>query len=248
ENTIESFKRALNGGAQVILIDVQLTKDKKVILLRHENISEYDKNRNEEILYLNYSELPRLSLDDNQKELIQNKDIDTELLKIPVLNEVFNEFPKVPIIINFVTNSTELVDIVNSLIKEYDRENITIWGSFNHENINKYLFIINKKVPIFFSKSRINRIILYDFIGILPFLNINESVFITTQKTKDIKGYSLLKYGLNMHMNARGIPVFAYSNINGVMNDISVLEKIRKLQINGIIADDSSSLTDYLNS
>jgi len=30
ENTIESIKRALNGGAQVVLIDIQLTKDKKV--------------------------------------------------------------------------------------------------------------------------------------------------------------------------------------------------------------------------
>jgi len=30
ENTIESIKRALNGGAQVVLIDIQLTKDKKL--------------------------------------------------------------------------------------------------------------------------------------------------------------------------------------------------------------------------
>ncbi|ORX55294.1 PLC-like phosphodiesterase [Piromyces finnis] len=248
ENTLEAIKRALNGGAQVVLIDVQLTADKKVVVLRHENISKLDKNRNGKITNLKYSELPKLSLNDNQKELPQNKDIDSKAFKIPILKDVFNEFSKVPIIINFVNNSTELVDIVNSLVKECDRESITIWGSFNHENINKYLFKINKNIPIFFSKSRINKIVLYDIIGILPFLKINESVLITTQRTRDVQGYTLLKYGLNMHLNARGIPVFAYSDIDGVMNDTTVLERIRKLQINGIIADDSSSLSEYLKS
>jgi len=244
ENTIESIKRARNGGAQVVLIDIQITKDKKVILIRNEDLSRIGSNYSGKIKNLNYSELPKLVLTEKQKELPQNSNIDETQLQIPLLDEIFKEFPDIPFILNFVSDSTELVEIVNKLIKEYDRENITIWGSFNHEKIGRYLFKINKKIPLFFSRSRIIRIIFYDFIGILPFININESVFIS----RDIKGYSFLKYKLNMHMNARGIPVFLFSDINDMMNDPNVLDNIQKLRVNGIIADDSGTLTEFLNS
>ncbi|KAG4097048.1 PLC-like phosphodiesterase [Neocallimastix lanati (nom. inval.)] len=244
ENTIESIKRALNGGAQVVLIDIQLTKDKKVVLIRNEDLSSIGGNYSGKIKNLNYSELPKLVLTEKQKGLLQNSKIDEDQLQIPLLDEIFKEFPDIPFILNFVSDSTELVDIVNELIKEYDRESITIWGSFDHEKIGRYLFETNKKIPLFFSWSRIVRIVFYDFIGALPFININESVLIS----RNIKKYSFLKYKLNMHMNARGIPVFVFSNINDITNDINVLENIRKVRANGIIADDSRLLTEYLNS
>lgn len=212
--------------------------------MRNEDLSKLGNNYSGKIKNLNYSDLPKLFLNEEQKKLPQNINVNSNQLQIPLLDDVFNEFSDIPFILNFVSDSTELVDIVNKLIKDNNRENITIWGSFNHERIGRYLFNTNKRIPLFFSKSRIIRIIFYDFIGILPFININESIFIT----KDIKANSLLKYKLNSHMNARGIPVFVYSDINNIMNDINVLENIRKLRINGIIADDSASLTQYLNS
>lgn len=244
-NTIEAFKRAVKNGAQVILIDVQLTKDKKVVVFQYDDFSKIN-GKTSKVKYLNYAELPLLKLSKEQLELNENRNIKPQQLEIPLLDNVFKQFPSVPFIINLNDDSTELADKVNALVLEHDREDLTIWGSFKYESVGKYLFKLNEKVHLFFSKSTIGRIIFYDFMFLLPFIKINESVYITTQRTEDVKGYALLKSGLSMHLNARGIPVFVYSDIVGEMDDMNVIDRVRKIRVNGIIADDSKSLADYL--
>lgn len=54
-----------------------------------------------------------------------------------LLKDVFKEFPKVPINIDIKVNDDQLIKEVAELIKEYDREEYTVWGNFRDEVTRK---------------------------------------------------------------------------------------------------------------
>lgn len=51
--------------------------------------------------------------------------------KIPLLSDVFREFPKIPINIDIKVNSDQLISEVDTLVRKYDREHLTVWGNFS---------------------------------------------------------------------------------------------------------------------
>lgn len=51
--------------------------------------------------------------------------------RIPLLVEVFQNFPNLPINIDIKTNNNILIGEVDRLISEHQREEITVWGSFS---------------------------------------------------------------------------------------------------------------------
>lgn len=48
-----------------------------------------------------------------------------------LLREVFDAFPRVPINIDIKVNNDELIHKVSDLIKQFDREELTVWGNFS---------------------------------------------------------------------------------------------------------------------
>lgn len=51
--------------------------------------------------------------------------------KIALLEEVFETFPQMPINIDIKVNNDELISKVAELIKQYKREEYTVWGNFS---------------------------------------------------------------------------------------------------------------------
>jgi len=52
--------------------------------------------------------------------------------RIPLLREVFQEFPNLPINIDIKENDMRLINEVSKLINEFGRADITVWGSFDN--------------------------------------------------------------------------------------------------------------------
>lgn len=53
------------------------------------------------------------------------------------MKEVFEAFPNIPINIDIKVNNDELITKVSNLIKEYNREEYTVWGNFSDEITQK---------------------------------------------------------------------------------------------------------------
>ena len=79
ENTLDSFMRAFNAGLKIIEIDVQLSKDEKLVIFHDWEIKN-DQGLNKKICSLNYSTI---------LEICHEKDF-----HIPLLNEVLDILPK----------------------------------------------------------------------------------------------------------------------------------------------------------
>lgn len=51
--------------------------------------------------------------------------------KIPLLSEVFQQFPNIPINIDIKVDDDKLIHEVSELVKAYSREHLTVWGNFS---------------------------------------------------------------------------------------------------------------------
>ena len=98
------------------------------------------------------------------------------------LREMFQECQGVYISIDCKGGGERLCSEVDSLVKEFRREDITVWGSMfptNHEQLKK----INADVPSFYNlKQVLTTYLLYVF-GCLFCCPLTGDIFMTTQFT-----------------------------------------------------------------
>lgn len=66
--------------------------------------------------------------------------------RFALLQEVFEAFPDIPINIDIKINDNRLISKVSALIKQYNREEYTVWGNFSDEVTQKcYKMVCIKK-------------------------------------------------------------------------------------------------------
>jgi len=119
ENTFTSINLAWERGADAVEIDVQLTKDEKIVLI-HDKTTLRTGGKYKRIAQNNYDELFKIDVGKFKGAKWKNE-------RIPLLDEVINTMPKNKIlfieiksderIINPLQNLTELKTIHNSQIK-----------------------------------------------------------------------------------------------------------------------------------
>lgn len=132
ENTMIAFQAAEQAGADGIEIDVQLTKDGKVVVIHDEKVNRTTNGKGY-VKDLNYHELKNLDagFQGKVKQIKQH---------IPTLREVF-EWMKINNIIcnvelkNNIFPYEGMEEKVVQLIREYKLENRIIISTFNHYSI-----------------------------------------------------------------------------------------------------------------
>ena len=129
ENSISAFKKAVKSNYPIEL-DVQFTKDKKVVVFHDDSLKRLTKDQRK-VNEVEYKELKRLKLLDTSK-------------KIPLFKDVLKVVAgKVPILVEIKSckNVDELTEAVNSILSEYEGEYAV--ESFDKRVINWY----NKNAP-----------------------------------------------------------------------------------------------------
>lgn len=184
ENTIASFKDAIEAGCNCIEFDVWLTNDKKVVIHHDDTVLRMtNSNIDKKIYEMNYSELPVIDINNKNKKYDRSHLYSkSDLEKIPLLLDVLPLIPDhISIIIEFKQNSNELINEVQRILKIKNRNKNIIWFSLD-ENINIKLRSFNSSIPTITSIIGMLKILSYYYLGILPFINISDSVFgITVQ-------------------------------------------------------------------
>ncbi|KAK0160927.1 hypothetical protein PV328_008282 [Microctonus aethiopoides] len=263
ENTMCAFKRAASIGTQMLELDCHLTKDEEVVVCHDQNLFR-STGINKNIYEVNYYELPPL-----KKSLPIDFDPERHFVgctteeerKFPLLREVFEAFPQMPINIDIKVNDNKLIYKVSELIKKYDREEYTIWGNFNDE-ITRKCYNVNPNVNIFFSMKRVALLILFMYTGILPFIPLREThleIFLPAiylRKTGAPKSSSplqkiichtvnllLIRPCLFNHLKARGIHIYFW-----VLNREEEFAQAFNLGATGVMTDYPTKLKKFLDS
>ncbi|XP_018619960.1 lysophospholipase D GDPD3-like [Scleropages formosus] len=258
ESTMEAFTHAVEAGTEMLELDCHMTKDGYVIVSHDENLlrqTGVDVN----ISSVNFEELPlykeRLEVTFHDGHFSTGTD-----RKFALLEDVFRAFPKVPINIEIKEDNDELIKKVSSLVKEYDREKITVWASVKSLIMDKCRKE-NPEMPYMFTVRRGLQLLLFYYCGLLPFLPLGESflqfylpqvynrnyipdswilrnrfiIFLMQKLT--------MRRSLFRHLAKRGIQVHLF-----VCNNTEDIEAAFAFGATGVMTDYPSLLSEYLRS
>nr|XP_033800813.1 lysophospholipase D GDPD3 [Geotrypetes seraphini] len=258
ENTMEAFKNAVAQNTDLLELDCHLTKDGRVVVSHDLNLlrqTGHDKN----ICDLNYSELPkykeRLEVTFNSGNFSSGHD-----RQIPLLEEVFQKFPTMPINIEIKEDKDELIKKVSDLVKKYNRIERTIWASASSTIMNKCRKE-NPDMPFGFTRFRGILLLLLFYTGLLPFVPLEESVASTVMPSIINSAYYpqnrimrnwisvhlmeklIMRKSLIKHLKDRGIQVYFW-----VLNKEKHFQRAWEYEVTGIMTDYPSSLQMFMKS
>ncbi|CAF0813928.1 unnamed protein product [Brachionus calyciflorus] len=278
ENTLTAFKHSHEIGSDVIELDCHITKDGQVVV-SHDNSLLRLCGVNKLISELTYDELPDL-LEGQDEDIFLQKSSQTDIKKsissslitnelhcrngntktphkIPLLEDVFKHFPNTHVNLDVKIENDNLINQVDQLVRKYNREHLTVWGSFN-ERVCKKLHALNPKVGIFFSMSGCLKLMVYMVFGLLPFVKFKESHLEIIMPNRILKknrdsiprGYIaalllvktfFIRKSFIKHLQKRGISVYYW-----VLNEEEEFKDAIELGVNGIITDYPSRLIEYI--
>ncbi|KAG1669633.1 hypothetical protein FOA52_010793 [Chlamydomonas sp. UWO 241] len=103
-------------------------------------------------------------------------------VRVPLLSEVLDEFPDVPLQVDLKADTPGLVEAVTELIRSQPgRSERVLWGSFIH-SVNKRLRAAAPVVPLFTSTPRVILLYAAFWLGALPLVHIYESAVIVPHR------------------------------------------------------------------
>lgn len=258
ENTMTAFRHAVDVGTEMLEIDCHLTKDGQVIVSHDSSLKRLCEQEGD-IADFNYEELPLLK-QDHRLDFYQTFVLKGgEDRRIPLLREVFEAFPDIPINIDIKIDDDELIEKVHALIKEFKREHLTAWGN-RSDSVTTKLYKINPSIPLIFSMKKVLILVGLFYTGLLPFVPLKESLLevvmpsIVFDKEKmpirlgrlltcllRASDVLLMSPVLFNHLKKRGIQTYLW-----VLNDEQQFTRAFRLGANGIMTDFPTKLTQYL--
>ncbi|GFR44660.1 hypothetical protein Agub_g5950, partial [Astrephomene gubernaculifera] len=224
ENTLPAFRNSVALGVDLLELDVQLTRDGQAAVFHDRELGRLcgPGFKGKRIADFSYKDLPRLgcahSSQGSLKPLVHQHNSDEDDLRIPLLREVFEAHPSIPIQIDLKVPSQQLVNVVNDLVREYRRERLVLWGSFIHTTSNA-LYAANPSIPLFTSAPRAFLLLAAHSAGRLKDVHIYESAMIIPWRF----GYasegawwrpSLLLPDFFRELHSRGVSVVLFGGIN----------------------------------
>ncbi len=215
ENTIASFKKALELGYTCIETDVQVSLD-KVVYVYHD------------------SDFKRLLDIDKKVSDTRSEEIDTYLLagehKIPRLQEILDQFPET--IFNIDAKSWDVVNPLADIIKGSNAMSRVYIASFSDRRVRYLSKILDGKVKTVAGTSQVIKFIIgfltgFQFSFSADFIQVPEKKF----------GIKLVSHRSIQYAKRIKIPVHVWT-----VNDQDKMASLINLGVNGIMTDECKKL------
>ena len=217
ENTIAAFKDAAKT-AHILELDVWLTKDNHVVVHHDDTLRRMTNGQvAKPVCDLHFHEMPRIVPTGKQTHRLHEYH-DDDCHCIPTFEEILKMLPDdMHLIIEFKQDSDILVRKVHDLLSKYNRldDHKDYWFSLT-ESINQRLHSYDPNIPRITSIMTMLKILVCFHIGILPYIDIEESVFgipLGAVSLCDVDSCHTLSYPIALLLYVRSqCTVIPYSN------------------------------------
>ena len=267
ENTCGAYSRAVSCGAEMLELDVHLTRDQQVVVSHDQNLGRVtgvDKN----IRDLDYDEIPAIkhtvNIDFDPGEVFTDDTVAESERVLPRLREVLTQFPETQINIDVKVKDAGLVEAVNTVILDNHAEKRCVWGSFSDETTRR-CYNINPDIGILFSMREVVKLYIMFYLGLLPFISIKQthlelplpSIFLN-QRFRSRDGnvgiarispwiirtldWLLMSPALFHHLDQRGVTVYLW-----VLNTEDQYQRALDLGVHGVMTDYPTKLQNFLD-
>jgi len=269
ENTMSTFRKCVKLGAEMIELDVQLTKDGEVVV-SHDQCLLRTTGINENIKDTNFKDLPlikqTISIDFDPSTQYSNPNATGDDRRIPKLKDVFEEFPNTQINIDVKTHDHELVNKVNELILSHQAARRCVWGNFR-KNTTELCSQTNSHVGLLFDFWALGTLLLLFYTGLLPFVSLKQthleipmmSIFLQEKFRRSggkgtklatippyvikLVDFLMMSPVLFSHLSARGIHTYLWT-----LNEEQEFDRAMQLGATGIMTDYPDKLRRWLDS
>ncbi|ORY49462.1 PLC-like phosphodiesterase [Rhizoclosmatium globosum] len=247
ENTLPAFAHAVSAGANMLELDVHSTKDGHVVVFHDDDLGRMCGNEffGRGVGDFDLAQLPLLIVPETLEKVVKEDDL--EARRMPLLEDVFRAHPSIPISIDVKHGSEEMIIKVGTLIKQYNRTNNTVWGTFaKHQTDLCYTHF--PEIPLHFCKSSVIYSVAMYWLGMGDWISYRESVM----AIPDIP--ILMRKGYVETMQRRGILVLFWGNgkeaggPGGGVNTPEKFEALTRIGVDGICTDRPEFLKEWLGS
>ena len=224
-NTIEASANALELGASIIELDIQLTRDKKIVV-RHDASIDTTSNASGLISEMYFTDMQKYKYGFNN---IDYPDIKyKKSLQISLLEEFFEVFPEQRFLIEIKPSDPSAADALCETINNNDFSEKVLVGSFNTSTL-RYFRRICPQVPTSLGRSEITwAIILKSFkLG-----NLLRSSGFSVQLPFKVNNRQIINRGLVHFFQSMNMKVDVWT-----VNDEYSMRHLLDLGVDGIITD-----------
>lgn len=139
ENTLHAFHEAERCGVDAIELDVQMTREGEPVVLHDFTVDRTTDGRGA-VAELSLEEIRNLDAacrfaSKGMDGLLPGQD---RKIRIPTLRELFEEFSRMPLIVELKPDNPKLVQTVGDMIVEYGREKRTVFSSFSYRVVRRF--------------------------------------------------------------------------------------------------------------
>ncbi|XP_016074075.1 PREDICTED: glycerophosphodiester phosphodiesterase domain-containing protein 3 [Miniopterus natalensis] len=258
ENTMEAMENSMAQRADLLELDCQLTRDGVVVVSHDENLYRQS-GVNRAVGSLEFEELPlyRKELEVYFSPGHFAHGSDRHMVR---LEDLFQRFPRTPMSVEVKGGNEKLIHQIASLVRHFDRNEITIWAS-EKSSVMKKCKAANPEMPFSFTRGRVIRLLLLYYLGLLPFFPIPEKFllcFLPTiinrtyfpfscsglnQLAAVVSKWLIMRKSLIQHLEQRGVQVVFWC-----LNEESDFEVAYSLGATGVMTDYPTALRRYLDS
>lgn len=275
ENTIYTFRKAVENHTNMLELDVRKSKDGHIIVCHDSSLARTCGPSFENVsigdIAVADGPLPQsartIKLEFRSATQTHYEADDSipadDSTRICLLEQVFQDFPSTPLHIDIKESDAELVAQVLEMIDRYGRATITFVGSSNNENVDRihqYLERAGKEVRsrfrLFAGEPEVIRTYLLFYSGLLPFFNIEYDVLSIPIVTKSMSSAIEKEFGkplalaasflLNSPFMWRYLQRRGVAVLGWVVNDEADFAQAAQWPLNGVMSDNPIALYKFL--
>ncbi|XP_012619773.1 lysophospholipase D GDPD3 [Microcebus murinus] len=257
EHTMEAMENSMTQRADLLELDCQLTRDGVVVVSHDENLLRQS-GQNKDVSSLDFEDLPlykeELEIYFSPGHFAHGSD-----RRMVSLENTFQRFPRTPMSLEVKEENDELIHKIASLVRRYDRNEISIWAS-EKSTVMKKCKAANAEMPQSLTVSRALWVLLLYYLGLLPFIPIPEKFFFCflptiinrtyfpfpcswlNQLAATVSKWVIMRKSLIRHLEERGVQVVFWC-----LNEESDFEVAFSLGATGVMTDYPTALRRYLD-
>ena len=227
ENTLEAFHSSVDiHNVEMLELDLQITKDDKVIVL-HDDSIDRTTNGKGNVIDLSYEGISEFDAGYNFKDKKGECSFRDQGVIIPLFEEVLKQLPNTYLNIELKGNNPQLVEKVQLLITNYNAEDKILIGSanyFQNKRVHKHL----PNCGYYFSRPDLY---LFLLVGCFGLLKRDGDKFLTVGAPMEHHGIPVYQTFLKA-TNKIGKPLFVWG-----ANDKDTIQKLIIDGVAGIMTD-----------